>query len=86
MSFLGKLDDDTADADLVEGADPIGDIFSDLLAGAGALLTEGIKIVTDVTDGSVSSVSTSYSSNLTGSTVIVKHCLKDVDVSRCSNS
>ena len=67
----------------MEGADPIGDIFSDLLAGAGALLTEGIKIVTDVTDGSVS---TSYSSNLTGSTVIVKHCLKDVDVSRCSNS
>ena len=56
MLFLGKLDDDTADADLVEGADPIGDIFSDLLAGAGALLTEGIKIVTDVTDGSVSSV------------------------------
>ena len=42
----------------MEGADPIGDIFSDLLAGAGALLTEGIKIVTDVTDGSVS---TSYS-------------------------
>ena len=54
-----------------------------VLAGAGALLTEGIKIVTVVTDGSVS---TSYSSNLTGSTVIVKHCLKDVDVSRCSNS
>jgi len=48
----GKLDDDTADADLVEGADPIGDIFGDLLKGAGALLTEGIKIVTDVTDGS----------------------------------
>ena len=71
--FLGKLDDDTADADLVEGADPIGDIFGDLLKGAGALLTEGIKIVTDVTDGSVSSVSTSYSSNLTACTVIVKH-------------
>ena len=69
MSFLGKLDDDTADADLVEGADPIGDIFGDLLKGAGALLTEGIKIVTDVTDGSVS---TSYSSNLTACTVIVK--------------
>jgi len=50
-----KLEDDTADADLVEGADPIGDIFGDLLKGAGALLTEGIKIVTDVTDGSVSS-------------------------------
>merc|ERR1712088_153358 len=48
----GKLEDDTADADLVEGADPIGDIFGDLLKGAGALLTEGIKIVTDVTDGS----------------------------------
>lgn len=47
-----KLEDDTADADLVEGADPIGDIFGDLLKGAGALLTEGIKIVTDVTDGS----------------------------------
>ena len=61
----------------MEGADPIGDIFSDLLAGAGALLTEGIKIVTDVTDGSVS---TSYSSNLTACIVIVKHFLKDVDV------
>ena len=60
IHFLGKLEDDTADADLVEGADPIGDIFGDLLKGAGALLTEGIKIVTDVTDGSVSSVSTSY--------------------------
>ena len=56
IPFLGKLDDDTADADLVEGADPIGDIFGDLLKGAGALLTEGIKIVTDVTDGSVSNV------------------------------
>ena len=54
----------------MEGADPIGDIFGDLLKGAGALLTEGIKIVTDVTDGSVSSVSTSYSSNLTACSVI----------------
>ena len=70
IPFLAKLEDDTADADLVEGADPIGDIFGDLLKGAGALLTEGIKIVTDVTDGSVS---TSYSSNLTACTVIVKH-------------
>merc|ERR1712088_964612 len=42
-----KLEDDTADADLVEGADPIGDIFGDLLKGAGALLTEGIKNVTE---------------------------------------
>jgi hypothetical protein len=54
IPFVGKLEDETADADLVEGADPIGDIFGDLLKGAGALLTEGIKIVTDVTDGSVS--------------------------------
>ena len=66
IPFLAKLEDDTADADLVEGADPIGDIFGDLLKGAGALLTEGIKIVTDVTDGSVS---TSYSSNFTACTV-----------------
>jgi len=47
----GKEDVD-ADADVVEGSDPIGDIFGDILAGASALLTEGIKIVTDVTDGS----------------------------------
>ena len=41
------------DADVEEGSDPIGDIFADILKGAGALLTEGIKIVTDATDGSV---------------------------------
>jgi len=40
------------DADVEEGSDPIGDIFADILKGAGALLTEGIKIVTDATDGS----------------------------------
>merc|ERR1711971_1399226 len=32
--------------------DPLGDIFGDILGGVGALLSEGIKIVTDVTDGS----------------------------------
>jgi len=45
------------DADISEGRtfqedDPLGDIFGDILGGVGALLTEGIKIVTDVTDGS----------------------------------
>merc|ERR1712018_415713 len=35
-----------------EPVDPIGDIFGDILGGVGALLSEGIKIVTDVTDGS----------------------------------
>jgi len=35
-----------------DSVDPIGDIFGDILGGVGALLSEGIKIVTDVTDGS----------------------------------
>merc|ERR1739848_178746 len=43
----GKEDDKRDDP-----VDPIGDIFGDILGGVGALLTEGIKIVTDVTDGS----------------------------------
>jgi len=41
-------DNDTPDGN----DDPLGDIFGDILGGVGALLSEGIKIVTDVTDGS----------------------------------
>ena len=36
-----------------EDDDPIGDLFADIFAGTGALLSEGIKIVTNVADGSV---------------------------------
>ena len=51
-----RKEDVIEDADVEEGSDPIGDIFADILKGAGALLTEGIKIVTDATDGSVSMI------------------------------
>ena len=48
------------DSDTPDGTDdPLGDIFGDILAGVGDLLSEGIKIVTDVTDRSVSPYSTS---------------------------
>merc|ERR1712228_830800 len=39
-----RKEDVIEDADVVEGSDPIGDIFGDILKGAGALLTEGTKI------------------------------------------
>merc|ERR1712025_1086912 len=48
----GKEDDKLIPVGDADQVDPIGDIFGDILGGVGALLTEGIKIVTDVTDGS----------------------------------
>ena len=37
-----------------QGPDPIGDLFGDIFKGAGALITETIKIVSNAADGSVS--------------------------------